>query len=88
MSDTSDLLRSVVSRIQRLEEEIKGLNADKSDVYKEAGGAGLDVPALRTLIQELRDPPKANEKRELVELYRANLESGTPRATRARAEAA
>ena len=38
-----DRLRSFVERIERLEEEIKGLTDDKKDIYAEAKGEGFDV---------------------------------------------
>jgi len=65
-----DRLRSFVERIERLEDEIKALNADKSDVYKEAKSAGFDVKVLRELIRLRRmDEPDRNEREELIDLY-------------------
>jgi uncharacterized protein (UPF0335 family) len=65
-----DRLRSFVERIERLEYEIKALNEDKSDVYKEAKSAGFDVKVLRELIRLRRmDEPDRNEREELIDLY-------------------
>lgn len=36
-------LRSLVERIERIEENIRELNDDKKDVYAEAKGDGFDV---------------------------------------------
>lgn len=51
MSDTggvaADQLKAFVERIERLEEEIKVINDDKTDVYAEAKGNGFDVKILK-----------------------------------------
>jgi uncharacterized protein (UPF0335 family) len=44
-------LKSVVERIENVNEQIKGLTSDRSDIYKEASGNGLDSKALRTIIR-------------------------------------
>lgn len=44
-------LKSVVERIENVNEQIKGLTADRGDIFKEAKGNGLDVKALRTIIR-------------------------------------
>lgn len=62
----SDHLRSFVERIERLEGEIAELNADKSEVYKEAKGFGLDVKALRKLISIRRQPAHEREEQDAV----------------------
>lgn len=46
-----DELRSYVQRIERLDEEIRELNADKAEVYKEAEGRGFDKKALKEVIR-------------------------------------
>ena len=42
-----DRLRKIVERIERLEEERKGLASDIRDIYAEAKSAGFDVPVIR-----------------------------------------
>ena len=54
----ADQLRSFVERIERLQDEIDGLNADKSDVFKEAKGSGCDVAAIREVISVRRKRAK------------------------------
>jgi|SRR6202795_3056395 uncharacterized protein (UPF0335 family) len=44
-------LRSVVDRIERIEEEKSALVGDIKDIYNEAKGNGYDVKALRTIIR-------------------------------------
>ncbi|CAI3953817.1 UPF0335 family (PDB:6CFY) [Commensalibacter communis] len=45
----ADRLRSIVERIERLEEELKGLTNDIKDIYAEAKSAGFDVPVIRRI---------------------------------------
>ncbi|HET6236450.1 MAG TPA: GapR family DNA-binding domain-containing protein, partial [Acetobacteraceae bacterium] len=47
----ADRLRSLVERIERLEEERKALGSDIRDIYAEAKSAGFDVKVLRQLIR-------------------------------------
>jgi uncharacterized protein (UPF0335 family) len=66
------LILSLVQRIEALEEQIKDLNSDKSEVYKEAKGQGFDIAILKKLVAERRRP--ADERAEegaILEIYRA-----------------
>lgn len=70
----ADRLRSVVDRIERLEEERKALGSDIKDIYTEAGSAGFDVKVLRQLIRiRKQDPAEAQEAEAMLEIYRAAL---------------
>jgi len=65
-----DQLKSIVERIERLEEEKKTLADDIRDVYAEAKGNGFDVKALRTIVKLRKQD--ANERREqetILETY-------------------
>lgn len=55
-------LKGLVERIDALDEEIKGLNADKADVYREAKEKGFDPNALRSAVRFLRDPDAAIQR--------------------------
>jgi uncharacterized protein (UPF0335 family) len=67
-------LRSIVERIERLEGEIKDLNADKADVYAEAKGNGYSVKALKIVVrQRAIDPAERQETEAMVDLYRSSL---------------
>ena len=87
---TQDRIRTFVQRIERLEEEIACMNADKSEVYKEAKGEGFDLPALRLVVSERRkrakNPDTYQETRSLFEIYMRAVgeEVGTQDATRVR----
>ncbi len=69
-----DRLRSLVERIERLEEEKKALAEDIKDVFTEAKSAGFDVKVLRQLIRLRRQQPAEIEEQEtLLDLYRRAL---------------
>jgi uncharacterized protein (UPF0335 family) len=73
----ADRLRSIVERIERLEEEKKALAGDIKDIYVEAKSAGFDVKALRTLLSLRRkEPAEVEEQDALVTLYRQALGMG------------
>jgi uncharacterized protein (UPF0335 family) len=76
-----DRLRSIVDRIERLEEERKALGNDIKDIYAEAKGAGFDVKVIRRLIKERKqDADELEEQETLLEVYRRALGEfvGTP----------
>ncbi len=80
-------LRSFVQRIRRLDAEIKSLNDDKSEIFKEAKGTGFDTKVMRRIIQlRAMEEPDRMERDALEELYRAAL--GMDVATRAPAREA
>lgn len=85
MKPDNGLIRSIIERIQRMDEEIKSINDDKSDIYAEAKGCGLDVKALKATISYLRkDRSKAEEHDAIVAAYLLAFEVGTGNATRVR----
>jgi uncharacterized protein (UPF0335 family) len=75
MSDLApDQLRSIVERIERLNEELKGINDDKAEVFAEAKANGFDVPVLKKLITDrAKDPAKREEFEAVYELYEGAL---------------
>ena len=46
-----DQLRSLIERIERLEEEKKAISEDIKEVYGEAKGTGFDVKAMRQIVR-------------------------------------
>jgi uncharacterized protein (UPF0335 family) len=71
----ADRLRSLVDRIERLEEERKALGSDIRDIYAEAKSAGFDVKVLRQLIRVRRQEPADVEEQEtLLDVYRRALD--------------
>jgi len=66
----SDRLRSFIERIERLEEEKKGLADDIKDAFAEAKGAGFDVATMREILKLRRMAEQARAERdELLTLY-------------------
>lgn len=65
-----DQLRSLVERIERLEEEKAALSADIREVYSEAKGVGFDTRILRQVIR-LRKLDRADrqEQEAVLDLY-------------------
>ncbi len=55
-----DQLKSIIERVERLEEEKKTITDDIKDVYAEAKGNGFDVKALRTIVRMRKQD--ANER--------------------------
>ncbi len=69
-----DRLRSIVERIERLEEERKAIAGDIKDIYQEAKSAGFDVKVLRQTIRDRRrEPAELEEEETLRDLYRRTL---------------
>jgi len=67
----ADRLRSLVDRIERLEEERKALGSDIKDIYSEAKSAGFDIKVLRQLIRiRKQEPAEIEEQETLLDLYR------------------
>lgn len=63
-------LRSIVERIERLEEEKQALAGDIKDIFTEAKSAGFDVKVVRRLLRERkRDPAEVEEEETLRDLY-------------------
>jgi uncharacterized protein (UPF0335 family) len=70
----ADRLRSIIERIERLEEERKALAGDIKDIYTEAKSAGFDVKVIRQLISIRRkEPAEVEEQETLLDVYRRAL---------------
>ena len=76
MSDSisTEQLRLFIERIERLEEEKKGIADDIKDVYAEAKSTGFDVKTMRSIVK-LRKMEKhhRDEAEALLETYKAAL---------------
>ena len=69
-SFAKDQLKSIVERIERLEEEKKATSDDIRDVYAEAKGNGFDAKALRTIVRMRKmDTDERREQQEVLETY-------------------
>ena len=65
-----DQLKSIIERIEKLEEEKKATSDDIRDVYAEAKGNGFDVKALRTIVRLRKlDTDERKEQETILETY-------------------
>ncbi|TAL43807.1 MAG: DUF2312 domain-containing protein [Salinibacterium sp.] len=70
MSVNNAQLKSIVERIERLEEEKKAIGQDIKDIYAEAKGNGFDVAALREIVRlRKQDPNERQEQETILETY-------------------
>lgn len=70
----ADRLRSIVERIERLEEERSAIASDIKDIYTEAKSTGFDVKVLRQLISlRKKDAAEVDEQQSLLDVYRQAL---------------
>ena len=77
MADTSvarDQLRSIVERVERLEEEKKAIADDIRDVFAEAKANGFDVKTLRTVVRMRKiEASERQEQEAMLDLYLSAL---------------
>ena len=67
-------LRTIVERIERLEEEKKTIADDIKEVYAEAKGNGFDVKVLRKVISlRKKDAEELQEEEAMIDVYLAAL---------------
>jgi len=63
-------LKSIVERIERLEEDKAAVMADLKEVFAEAKGNGFDVKTLRKVVRiRKQDRAKRQEEEVLLDLY-------------------
>ncbi|CAH0495205.1 DUF2312 domain-containing protein [Novosphingobium sp. CECT 9465] len=75
MAETADdRLRLLIERIERLEEEKKGIGDDIKDVYNEGKAVGYDVKIMRQIIRLRKmKPDDRREMEAILELYKTAL---------------
>jgi uncharacterized protein (UPF0335 family) len=72
-------LKSFVERIERLEEEKKGIADDIRDVFAEAKGQGFDTKVMRQVIRlRKKEPAERQEEEALLDLYMHALGMAAP----------
>lgn len=71
----ADRLRSLVERIEHLEEEKKALSGDIRDIFAEAKSAGFDTKIMKAVIK-LRKMNAADrdEQDQVLDVYRKALD--------------
>ncbi|MBD59041.1 MAG: DUF2312 domain-containing protein [Citromicrobium sp.] len=74
---TDDRLRLLIERIERLEEEKKGIADDIRDVYAEAKAVGYDPKIMRQVVRLRKMKPDDRAEMETIfETYKAALGLG------------
>ncbi len=74
---TDDRLRLLIERVERLEEEKKGIADDIRDTYAEAKAVGYDVKIMRQIVRlrKMNQDDRA-EMEMLLDTYKAALGLG------------
>ena len=86
MSDTAgipgDRIRTIIDRVEKLDEEIKDLTEAKKEVFLEAKSDGLDVKILKEIIKlRKQDQDERDERESLLDLYMRAMETAPPEKT-------
>lgn len=70
----ADKLRSIIERVERLEEERKALAGDIKDIFTDAKGDGFDVKVIKQIIKlRKQEPAEVEEQETLLDTYRRAL---------------
>lgn len=76
-----DRLKSFIERIERLEEEKKGVSEDIREVFAEAKSLGYDVKVMRQVIKLRKmDPNDRTQLETEVDLYMQAVEGSSTNA--------
>ena len=74
---TDDRLRLLIERVERLEEEKKGIADDIRDVYSEAKAVGYDTKIMRQIVRLRKMKPDDRAEMEaILDVYKAALGLG------------
>jgi len=69
-STAQSQLKTIIERIEYVEEELSGLKEDRKSIYEEAKGNGFDVKILRKIIRiRKQDRAKRQEEEAVLDLY-------------------
>ena len=80
---SGDQLRTIVERIEHVEDEINELAEAKKEIYLEAKGNGFDVKIIREVIRLRRqDPDERDEHESLIEVYLQAIKEDNPTAAK------
>jgi uncharacterized protein (UPF0335 family) len=67
-------LKSLIERIERLEDEKRALSEDIKEVYAEAKGTGFDPKIMRQIIKIRKmDKEELDEEESLLDVYKCAL---------------
>ena len=75
-----DQLRTIVERIEQVEEEINELNEAKREIYAEAKSNGFDGKIVRQVVRVRKeDEKKRDEADMLLDTYLQAIKRATPK---------
>ncbi len=88
MTDTvgiaGDRIRSLIERLEHIEEEIKALNEGKKEIFAEAKSEGFDVKILKEILRlRKQDRDERDEHEALLDLYLRAMEAAGPEQAKA-----
>ena len=67
-------LKTIIERVERLEEDKAAVSADIKEVFAEAKGEGFDVKILRKIVRlRKQDKAKRQEEEAILDLYLAAI---------------
>ena len=70
----ADRLRSLIERVERLEEERKALVGDIKDIFSESKSAGFDVKVMKQIIRIRKmEPAEVEEQETILDIYKKAL---------------
>lgn len=70
----ADQLKSIIERIEKLEDEKAAIASDVKDVFAEAKGNGYHVPTLKHIIKlRKKDAAERDEEEHLLDTYMSAL---------------
>lgn len=80
MTEAADnRLRLLVERVERIDEEIRGLQQDRKDVFAEAKALGYDTRVIRAVITRRKMSPESRAEADVVlETYEAAIGGHAP----------
>jgi uncharacterized protein (UPF0335 family) len=72
-------IRSIIERIEHIEEELKALNEGKKEIFSEAKGSGFDVKVLKQILRlRKQDQDERDEQESLLDLYLRAMQDVRP----------
>ena len=75
-----DQLRTIVERIEQVEEEINELNEAKREIFAEAKSNGFDVKIVRQVIRVRKEDEKTRDEADmLLDTYLQAIKRTTPK---------
>ena len=65
-SVAGDQLRTIIDRVERLEQEKRELAEDIKEVYGEAKGNGFDTAVIRAIVRRRKEDAEKRKEREAI----------------------